>query len=137
MIAAMAMLAASLLLSAPRYRRPIAVVALTAAVPLGLFLVSLDQSIGVATERYSGLLGTCRDASARARFARVLVVRTVFVLMCLVMMLGGRSEACGPRGGLGSSHFCWGSKPRATCNATVGGTRAADRPRGGDRVQSK
>ena len=94
-IAAMAMLAASLLLSAPRYRRPIAVAALTAAVPLGLFLVSSTNPSAWLLSGTAAFLGPAVTLLRERGSPRVLVVRTVFVLMCLVMMLGGRSEGAG------------------------------------------
>lgn len=94
-VLAMAALGTSFLLSASRYRRPFVVAALTTSVPLGVFLISsINPSawLIVGALAFPGpSLTLLRD---RTSF-RLSAIRAGFLLVCLVMMLGGRSEGVG------------------------------------------
>ena len=94
-ITAIAVLSVSLLLSAPRYRRPLAVAALTASMPLGLFLMSSTNPSAWLIIGTAAFLGPAVTLLRERGSPGVLTMRLAFVVLCLVMMLAGRSEGVG------------------------------------------
>lgn len=91
------LVAGAVLLSAPRYRRAITVGALVALMLLvGLFLVMLDQLLLLlAAHGRRRVLRPGGHRAARPRLPRLLAARIGFLVLCLVMLVAGRSEGPG------------------------------------------
>lgn len=94
-LVAVAVLSGSMLLSAPKYRRPLALAALTASMPLGLFLVSSVNPSAWLLIGTAAFLGPALTLLRERSSSGVLAMRVAFGLLCLVMMMGGRSEGVG------------------------------------------
>lgn len=89
---AVLILTGSLLLSARRYRRPIAVGVLVASMPLGLFLISSTNPSSWLIIGTAGFLGPALSLMRQRGSPWLLVARIGFLVTCLLMMVAGRSE---------------------------------------------
>lgn len=89
------MLSGAVLLSARRYRRPVAVSALVASMPLGLFLASSINSSSWLIIGAAAFLGPAVSVLRDRGSPRLLAARIAFLVVCLVMVVAGRTEGVG------------------------------------------
>jgi len=89
------LMAGAVLLSAPRYRRAISVGAFVALMPLGLFLVSSINSSPWLLIAGVAFLGPAVTVLRDRGSPRLLAARIGFLVLCLVMLVAGRSEGPG------------------------------------------
>lgn len=88
-------LSGSVLLSARRYRRPIGVGSLVASMPLGLFLVSSVNPSSWLIIGTAAFLGPAITLLRERGSPPLIVGRIAFLLVCLLMIVAGRSEGVG------------------------------------------
>lgn len=89
---AMLILTGSIVLSARRYRRAIAVGVLVASMPLGLFLISSTNPSSWLIIGTAGFLGPALSLMRERGSPWLLVARIGLLVTCLLLMVAGRSE---------------------------------------------
>lgn len=91
-VLAVGMLAASLRLTAPGHRRAVAVSAVVASIPLGMFLIASDHPASWMLIGTAAFLGPAITLLRSPPAARPVIARVAFLIVCLVLVVAGRSE---------------------------------------------
>lgn len=123
---AVVVLAGSILLTARNYRRTVAVSALVASMPMGIFLIPSVNPSSWLIVGAAAFLGPAITLLRDKPSARWLVARIGFLILCALMMTAGRSEGIAHVAALAVVALLLGLKaPRLVYWAAAGGVGLA------------
>ena len=89
---AVVMFTIALRLTAPSHRRAVAVSAVIASIPLGMFLIASDHPASWMLIGTAAFLGPAITLLRSPPAVRPVIARVAFLILCLVMLVAGRSE---------------------------------------------